>query len=121
MCKWGGGGGPGARTKAVSNGFPPWAFRSCVYDLCALFNDTELLCQALEAYAQLCQEQKVDVGRWRQETGCREYPRPWCKWGGSSKVPSPPASPNELDYKAGGPRFTSPHLYPPRERDCLKF
>ncbi|XP_039180790.1 zonadhesin [Crotalus tigris] len=42
----------------------------CVYDLCALFNDTELLCQALEAYAQLCQEEKVDLGRWRQDTGC---------------------------------------------------
>ncbi|KAL7982948.1 hypothetical protein Chor_013554 [Crotalus horridus] len=42
----------------------------CIYDLCALFNDTELLCQALEAYAQLCQEEKVDLGRWRQETGC---------------------------------------------------
>ncbi|XP_034292514.2 zonadhesin [Pantherophis guttatus] len=43
---------------------------SCVYDLCALFNDTELLCQDLEAYAQLCQEQKVDLGPWRQKIGC---------------------------------------------------
>ncbi|XP_058036266.1 zonadhesin [Ahaetulla prasina] len=50
---------------------------SCVYDLCALFNDTELLCQDLEAYAQLCQEQKVDLGPWRQKIGCCEYPRPW--------------------------------------------
>ncbi|KAM6453264.1 zonadhesin [Liasis olivaceus] len=43
---------------------------SCVYDLCALFNDTELLCQDFAAYAQLCQEEGVDLGLWRQKTGC---------------------------------------------------
>ncbi|XP_042331860.1 zonadhesin isoform X2 [Sceloporus undulatus] len=43
---------------------------SCVYDLCALFNDTELLCQDYEAYAQVCQEEGVTLGPWRQETGC---------------------------------------------------
>ncbi|XP_054850531.1 zonadhesin [Eublepharis macularius] len=43
---------------------------SCVYDLCALFNDTQLLCQDYAAYAQLCQEEGVALGPWRQETGC---------------------------------------------------
>lgn len=44
--------------------------------MCALFNDTELLCQDFEAYAQLCQEEGVDLGLWRQKTGCSEYPGP---------------------------------------------
>ncbi|KAL8177012.1 UNVERIFIED_CONTAM: hypothetical protein K2H54_040818 [Gekko kuhli] len=43
---------------------------SCVYDLCTLFNDTELLCQDYAAYAQLCQEEGVELGPWRQKTGC---------------------------------------------------
>ncbi|XP_063159000.1 zonadhesin-like [Candoia aspera] len=43
---------------------------SCVYDMCALFNDTELLCQDFEAYVQLCQEEGVDLGLWREKTGC---------------------------------------------------
>ncbi|XP_067325656.1 zonadhesin [Anolis sagrei] len=43
---------------------------SCVYDLCALFNDTELLCQDYEAYAQLCQEERVPLETWRRQTGC---------------------------------------------------
>nr|XP_020655430.1 zonadhesin-like [Pogona vitticeps] len=43
---------------------------SCVYDLCALFNDSELLCQDYNAYAQLCQEEGVTLGPWRQATGC---------------------------------------------------
>ncbi|XP_033026094.1 zonadhesin [Lacerta agilis] len=43
---------------------------NCVYDLCALFNDTELLCQDYDAYAKLCQEEGVTLGSWRQKTGC---------------------------------------------------
>ncbi|XP_077772904.1 zonadhesin [Podarcis muralis] len=43
---------------------------NCVYDLCALMGDTELLCQDYDAYAKLCQEEGVTLGAWRQKTGC---------------------------------------------------
>lgn len=43
-----------------------------MYDLCALFDDTQLLCQDYEAYAQLCQQEGVPLGSWRKETGCGE-------------------------------------------------
>ncbi|XP_077171595.1 zonadhesin, partial [Paroedura picta] len=50
---------------------PPSTFQeSCVYDLCALGNDTEVLCQDYAAYARLCQEEGVELGPWRQKTGC---------------------------------------------------
>ncbi|XP_061446246.1 zonadhesin [Rhineura floridana] len=43
---------------------------SCVYDLCALYDDKELLCEDYEAYALLCQEEGVTLGPWRQKMGC---------------------------------------------------
>ncbi|XP_053116834.1 zonadhesin [Hemicordylus capensis] len=49
---------------------PSSSQENCVYDLCALFNDTELLCQEYEAYAWACQEDGVALGLWRQKTGC---------------------------------------------------
>ncbi|XP_060137932.1 zonadhesin [Zootoca vivipara] len=50
---------------------------NCVYDLCALFGDTELLCQDYDAYAKLCQEEGVTLGPWREKTGCgKRFPHP---------------------------------------------
>ncbi|XP_069463306.1 IgGFc-binding protein-like [Ambystoma mexicanum] len=43
---------------------------NCVYDLCALFNDTELKCQSYEAYVEACQEEAVPLRAWRGDTGC---------------------------------------------------
>lgn len=43
-----------------------------MYDLCALLDDVQLLCQDYEAYTQLCQEEGVALGPWREKTGCGE-------------------------------------------------
>ncbi|XP_067879876.1 zonadhesin, like [Heterodontus francisci] len=49
----------------------PTAFQeSCVFDLCAIYNDTGLLCDSFEAYSVRCQEQGVRLDNWRQRTGC---------------------------------------------------
>uniref|UniRef100_UPI00398EC30B zonadhesin, like n=1 Tax=Pristiophorus japonicus TaxID=55135 RepID=UPI00398EC30B len=43
---------------------------NCVFDLCAIYNDTQLLCASFEAYSVSCQEQGVQLDNWRQRTGC---------------------------------------------------
>lgn len=59
-------------TAHVPASLPPPPLRSCVYDVCALPGDMQLLCQDYEAYAQLCQEEAVALGPWREKTGCGE-------------------------------------------------
>ncbi|XP_061664711.1 zonadhesin, like isoform X2 [Syngnathoides biaculeatus] len=45
-------------------------FRDCVFDLCALDGAKPVLCEAIEAYANECQDRGVDIGPWRNETFC---------------------------------------------------
>ncbi|XP_072904906.1 IgGFc-binding protein-like isoform X2 [Hemitrygon akajei] len=44
--------------------------QDCLFDLCAFYNNTELLCANFEAYSLICQEQGVRLTNWRQQTGC---------------------------------------------------
>ncbi|XP_049569231.1 alpha-tectorin isoform X7 [Orcinus orca] len=49
----------------------PMAFvHSCVYDLCSVRDNGTLLCQAIQAYALVCQAQGIPIGDWRIQTGC---------------------------------------------------
>ncbi|NXG08040.1 TECTA protein, partial [Sakesphorus luctuosus] len=52
----------------------PTAFvHSCVYDLCSVPVSKENstgLCQAIQAYATVCQALGISVGEWRTQTGC---------------------------------------------------
>ncbi|XP_013925027.1 PREDICTED: alpha-tectorin [Thamnophis sirtalis] len=50
----------------------PTAFvHSCVYDLCSIRdNGTGGLCQAIQAYALVCQALGIPIGDWRGQTGC---------------------------------------------------
>ncbi|XP_030044013.1 zonadhesin [Microcaecilia unicolor] len=43
---------------------------NCIFDLCALFNDTELRCFNYEVYVQDCQEMGVHFTPWRDLTNC---------------------------------------------------
>uniref|UniRef100_H2ZW79 VWFD domain-containing protein n=1 Tax=Latimeria chalumnae TaxID=7897 RepID=H2ZW79_LATCH len=43
---------------------------TCLFDVCAQFNSTELLCSNLEQYALACQEKGVALTHWRKELGC---------------------------------------------------
>uniref|UniRef100_A0A674I3T4 VWFD domain-containing protein n=1 Tax=Terrapene triunguis TaxID=2587831 RepID=A0A674I3T4_9SAUR len=52
---------------------PESIFESCVYDLCAMNGNEQLLCNALETYADACQEAGVTLLQWRNATFCREY------------------------------------------------
>ncbi|XP_063023602.1 IgGFc-binding protein-like [Melospiza melodia melodia] len=45
-------------------------FDTCLYDLCALNGSQELLCAALEAYADACQAAGVTLLPWRNATFC---------------------------------------------------
>lgn len=47
-------------------------FKDCVFDLCALDGANRILCEAIEAYANECQDRGVTVGPWRNETFCRK-------------------------------------------------
>ncbi|KAH0624212.1 hypothetical protein JD844_007761 [Phrynosoma platyrhinos] len=62
--------GPLAACLSVIN--PGSFFESCVFDLCALGGSQQLLCSALEAYADTCQRAGVDLPSWRNATFCRE-------------------------------------------------
>ncbi|XP_041034737.1 IgGFc-binding protein-like isoform X2 [Carcharodon carcharias] len=42
----------------------------CLFDLCAIYNDSQLLCESFETYTQSCQEQGVRLDNWRRQTGC---------------------------------------------------
>lgn len=49
----------------------PTAFvHSCVYDLCSVRDNGTLLCQAIQAYALVCQGLGIPIGDWRIQTGC---------------------------------------------------
>lgn len=51
----------------------PTAFvHSCVYDLCGSRDNGTSLCQAIQAYALICQALGITVGDWRTQTGCGE-------------------------------------------------
>lgn len=43
---------------------------SCVYDLCSVRDNGTLLCQAIQAYALVCQALGIPIGDWRIQTGC---------------------------------------------------
>lgn len=55
---------------------PQSYFDTCSYDLCALSGSQDVLCGALEAYADACQAAGVTLLPWRNATFCREY-LPW--------------------------------------------
>ncbi|KAG7497745.1 zonadhesin-like [Solea senegalensis] len=45
-------------------------FRDCVFDLCELDGAKPILCEAIEAYVNECQDRGVTIGPWRNETFC---------------------------------------------------
>ncbi|XP_077400930.1 zonadhesin, like isoform X2 [Vanacampus margaritifer] len=45
-------------------------FKDCVFDLCALDGAHSILCEAIEAYVNECQDRGVNIGPWRNETFC---------------------------------------------------
>ncbi|XP_067158283.1 IgGFc-binding protein-like [Apteryx mantelli] len=49
---------------------PQSYFETCLYDLCALNGNQEVLCGALEAYADACQAAGVTLLPWRNATFC---------------------------------------------------
>lgn len=46
--------------------------RDCVFDLCELEGAKPILCEAIEAYVNECQDRGVNIGPWRNETFCRK-------------------------------------------------
>ncbi|KAM3910354.1 IgGFc-binding protein-like, partial [Leptodactylus fuscus] len=54
---------------------PESFFESCVFDLCALDGGKDVLCSALEAYADACQKLGVTIPNWRNITSCGMYCR----------------------------------------------
>lgn len=48
-------------------------FKDCVFDLCELDGPTSVLCEAIEAYVNECQDRGVTIGPWRNETFCRKW------------------------------------------------
>ncbi|KAM4043769.1 IgGFc-binding protein-like [Anomaloglossus baeobatrachus] len=49
---------------------PESFFESCVFDLCALNGGKDILCSALQAYADACQKEGVTIPNWRNITSC---------------------------------------------------
>ncbi|XP_054457047.1 zonadhesin, like [Anoplopoma fimbria] len=45
-------------------------FRDCVFDLCELDGAKPILCEAIEAYVNECQDRGVNIRPWRNETFC---------------------------------------------------
>ncbi|XP_030193878.1 zonadhesin, like isoform X2 [Gadus morhua] len=45
-------------------------FKDCLFDLCALDGSRPILCEAIEAYVNECQDRGVTVGTWRNNTFC---------------------------------------------------
>ncbi|CAN9509807.1 unnamed protein product [Ophioblennius macclurei] len=45
-------------------------FKDCVFDLCELDGARPILCEAIEAYVNECQDRGVNIGPWRNETFC---------------------------------------------------
>ncbi|OXB51268.1 hypothetical protein ASZ78_001109, partial [Callipepla squamata] len=58
---------------------PQSYFETCSYDLCAMSGSQEVLCGALEAYADACQAAGVTLLPWRNATFCRECPTLDCR------------------------------------------
>ena len=48
-------------------------FKDCVFDLCELDGARPILCEAIEAYVNECQDRGVNIGTWRNKTFCREF------------------------------------------------
>ncbi|XP_067322389.1 IgGFc-binding protein-like [Anolis sagrei] len=60
--------GPWAACLSVVS--PGKFFESCVFDLCALGGSQQILCGALQAYADACQRAGVNIATWRTATFC---------------------------------------------------
>ncbi|XP_053199886.1 zonadhesin, like [Scomber japonicus] len=45
-------------------------FKDCIFDLCELDGAKPILCEAIEAYVNECQDRGVNIGPWRNETFC---------------------------------------------------
>uniref|UniRef100_A0AAQ5X438 Zonadhesin, like n=2 Tax=Amphiprion ocellaris TaxID=80972 RepID=A0AAQ5X438_AMPOC len=45
-------------------------FRDCLFDLCELDGAKPILCDAIEAYVNECQDRGVNIGPWRDENFC---------------------------------------------------
>ncbi|XP_028986820.1 zonadhesin isoform X2 [Betta splendens] len=45
-------------------------FRGCVLSMCTTHGDPAVLCETLQAYADICQKAGVNVTRWRNSTFC---------------------------------------------------
>ncbi|KAJ0006358.1 hypothetical protein NQD34_013631 [Periophthalmus magnuspinnatus] len=60
--------GPFAKchAKVIPNNY----FKDCVFDLCELDGAKPVLCEAIEAYANECQDRGVEIGAWRNDTFC---------------------------------------------------
>ncbi|XP_061227383.1 LOW QUALITY PROTEIN: IgGFc-binding protein-like [Neopsephotus bourkii] len=82
---------PGSFEKCHAVINPQSYFETCFYDLCALNGGQEVLCAALEAYADACQAAGVTLLPWRNATFCREYLLCNCQ-GGNVPLPVPRAS-----------------------------
>lgn len=52
--------------------YPQNHFKDCLFDLCELEGARPILCEAIEAYVNECQDRGVNIGPWRNETFCRE-------------------------------------------------
>lgn len=50
-------------------------FKDCVFDLCELEGAKPILCEAIEAYVNECQDRGVNIRPWRNETFCRKCHR----------------------------------------------
>uniref|UniRef100_A0A8C6ITT7 Uncharacterized protein n=1 Tax=Melopsittacus undulatus TaxID=13146 RepID=A0A8C6ITT7_MELUD len=61
---------PGSFEKCHAVINPQSYFETCFYDLCALNGGQEVLCAALEAYADACQAAGVTLLPWRNATFC---------------------------------------------------
>ncbi|XP_038159106.1 zonadhesin, like isoform X6 [Cyprinodon tularosa] len=45
-------------------------FKDCLFDLCELEGARPILCEAIEAYVNECQDRGVNIGPWRNDTFC---------------------------------------------------
>ena len=52
-------------------------FKDCVFDLCVLDGASSILCEAIEAYVNECQDRGVNIPPWRNQTFCRESTDQW--------------------------------------------
>ncbi|CAL1590396.1 unnamed protein product [Knipowitschia caucasica] len=60
--------GPFAKCHGKVN--PNNYFKDCVFDLCELDGAKPVLCEAIESYANECQDRGVQIGAWRNDTFC---------------------------------------------------